>query len=173
MAGIPLSALRRALAEAVAQGGIAHEMGAGLTRSGAALGAPLGAIAQYTNDPDADNLAPGILSGAALGAAGGRGLRVALSAGAGASGLSRGLREALAEAAAERGVGRAALRDSEHADDAMRFHGMGDDSQFYDEAAQTGTPVSELRSRGSFEGFGERFQPQRRGQPDVRQRLEP
>ena len=133
MAGIPMSALRRALSEMAAQGGLVNEMGAGLTRSGAAIGAPIGAIAQYANDPSEDNLAPGLLGGALMGAAGGRGLRTLMAAGAGAQGFTGGLRQALAEAASERGIGRAASREASHVDDAARFHGAGmEDDAFPD-----------------------------------------
>lgn len=176
MAGIPLSALRRALAE-MSEGagmGVRQAYGGRQIDTGIAYGGLPGAIgggalgAQVDDDnPMTNHTGAGMVLGAVGGSmlgggAGGLAKLISMGArgaGGGAAGLSRGLREALAEAAAERGVGRAALRDSEHADDAMRFHGMGDDSELYDEAARTGTPVSELRSRGSFEGFGERFQP--------------
>lgn len=150
MAGIPLSALRRALASLAGDRGVDSALAAPIP--GAIAGGAFGATtATFDGEANDAELGRNGLIGAGIGAGLG-------AVGAGSI-ISRKLRQALAEAAAERGVGRAAVRNAEHADDAMRFHGMSDDSQFYDEAAQTGTPVSELRSRGSFEGFGERFQP--------------
>ena len=133
MAGIPMSALRRALAEmserAPSMGLGSHvygaiESGARGSAVGATLGAGGGLLA---NMPDVDSgettsqYGERLLSGIGTGAAIGAGLGPATLAIAGGRGLRWGLREALAEAAAERGIGRAAAREMSHVDDAARF----------------------------------------------------
>lgn len=114
MAGIPLSALRRALASLSGNRAVDSALAAPIpgAMAGAAFGA--GSAALDGDVSDAEMGRNGLI-GAGIGAGLG-----ALGAG---SVISRKLREALAEAAAERGMGRAAMREVEHADDAMRFHG--------------------------------------------------
>lgn len=126
---IPMSALRRALAEMADMSGSASlrrsipaalNNTVGASVGGASLGAAGGLLA---NMPDEDSgetldqygnrLMRGIGTGAAIGA----GLGVGSVGFAGA----RGLRQALAEAASERGIGRAAAREASHVDDAARF----------------------------------------------------
>lgn len=132
MAGIPMSALRRALAE------MAEGAGAGVSQAyrgehimgGTALGAfgggAAGGVADEMTPGEETAYGPaGVFTGAALGALGGggaKGLRMIYRGiEEGARGGQRGLREALAEAAAERGIGRAAAREASHVDDAARF----------------------------------------------------
>lgn len=126
---IPMSALRRALAEMADMSGSASlrrsipaalNNTVGASVGGASLGAAGGLLA---NMPDEDSgetldqygnrLMRGIGTGAAIGA----------GLGAGSVGFAgaRGLRQALAEAASERGIGRAAAREASHVDDAARF----------------------------------------------------
>lgn len=126
---IPMSALRRALAEMADMSGSAslrrsipaalnNTVGASL--GGASLGAAGGLLANMPDDELGETtseygnrLMRGIGTGAAIGAGLGAG-------GVGIAG-ARGLRAALAEAAAERGIGRAAAREASHVDDAARF----------------------------------------------------
>lgn len=135
---IPMSALRRALAE-MAEGagaGVQRAYGGSHIDSGIAMGGLPGAIAggaagaQYDDgNPLTNETGAGVIGGALGGAmlgggAGGMAKLVRMGmrgAGGGMSGFSGGLREALAEAAAERGIGRAAAREASHVDDAARF----------------------------------------------------
>lgn len=133
MAGIPMSALRRALAEmadASATTSFRRSIPAAMNSTartslgGATLGAGGGLLANMPSDDESETLDEygnrlmrGIGTGAAIGAglgAGGVGL-------VGVRGFRSGLRQALAEAAAERGIGRAAVREASHVDDAARF----------------------------------------------------
>lgn len=135
---IPMSALRRALAE-MAEGagaGVQRAYGGSHIDSGIAMGGLPGAIAggaagaQYDDgNPLTNETGAGVIGGALGGAmlgggAGGMAKLVRMGmrgAGGGMSGFSGGLREALAEAASERGIGRAAAREASHVDDAARF----------------------------------------------------
>jgi len=135
---IPMSALRRALAE-MAEGagaGVQRAYGGSHIDSGIAMGGLPGAIAggaagaQYDDgNPLTNETGAGVIGGALGGAmlgggAGGMAKLVRMGmrgAGGGMNGFSGGLREALAEAAAERGIGRAASREASHMDDAERF----------------------------------------------------
>lgn len=132
MAGIPISALRRALAEMADMSGsasfrrsIPEAMNNTVRASlgGASLGAGGGLLANMPDEESGETLdqyGGRLMRGIGTGAAIGAGL------GAGAIGVAgaRGLRAALAEAAAERGLGRAASREASHMDDAARFHGV-------------------------------------------------
>lgn len=132
MAGIPLSALRRALAEMAE--GAGHGVNQAYRGDHIMGGMSMGALGGGTAGGIADEMTPGeetaygpagVFTGAALGAAGGGGAKALrmLYRGAeeGMRGGQRGLRQALADAAAERGIGRAASREMSHVDDAARF----------------------------------------------------
>lgn len=129
---IPLSALRRALAE------MAEGAGSGVRQAyrgdhimggmsvGALGGGAAGGVADEMTPGEETAYGPaGVFTGAALGALGGGGAKTLrmLYRGAeeGMRGGQRGLREALADAAAERGIGRTAAREASHMDDATRF----------------------------------------------------
>ena len=107
MAGIPMSALRRALAEMAESKAPAAFIPGGI--AGGAIGTGYGALSGH----DDEQIGQDAMMGAGIGA--GLGL-----AGAG-SVFSGKLRQALAESAAERGIGRAAAREASHVDDAARF----------------------------------------------------
>jgi len=131
MAGIPLSALRRALAEISETSArrpmrelIPEALGSTVKTSigTGAYGAGAGALMSMPEEGEdlygySDRLLGNIGRGAAIGA----GLGVGAAGVAGARGLRWGLREALAEQAASRGMGRRALREAADAGDAEAF----------------------------------------------------
>ena len=109
---IPMSALRRALAEVARDPRVERTLAAPMPGAiaGGGFGGAIGALNGHTEDGE---LGQDILTGAGIGA----GLGVA---GAGSM-IRTSLREALAASAAERGIGRAAAREASHVDDAARF----------------------------------------------------
>lgn len=133
MAGIPLSALRRALAEMADMSAsapmrrsapAAFENLVGGSVGMAPIGAGVGLLANMpdeTRGESLDQYGNRLMGGIATGA----GIGGALGAGAvllgGARGLRMGLREALAEQAATRGMGRRAVRETADGEDAARF----------------------------------------------------
>lgn len=134
MAGIPMSALRRALA-LIAEGadrsvfranGVPH-IDRGIAYGGLP-GAVVGGIEGARLDTD-DSYPNGAGAGMVLGAFGGAMLgggvgglaKLAHMGAAGAGGGFRGLRQALAERAAEQGMGRRAVREVADAEDAATF----------------------------------------------------
>lgn len=124
---IPTGALRRALAE-MAQGADYAANAPHILR-GMYVGAPVGAVAggiagAMDDDINTDALS-GAVGGMALGAGAGGIAKLAHMGVGGAGGFARSLREALAARAAERGMGRAAMRAVDDADDAARFEGAG------------------------------------------------
>lgn len=136
---IPLSALRRALAE-MAEGasfGARQAYGGPHIDQGMALGGIPGAIgggaigASVDNDDTYRTNGPGagmvLGAGAGMLLGGGAGGMAKLAqmavrgVGGGGEGFTRGLREALAEQAASRGMGRRAVREAADAEDGARF----------------------------------------------------
>lgn len=131
MAGIPLSALRRALAEISETSSrrplrelVPEALGSATKASigGGAYGAGAGALVSMPEEGEdlygyGDRLMGNIGRGAAIGA----GLGLGAAGVAGARGLRWGLREALAEQAASRGIGRRAVREAADAGDAAAF----------------------------------------------------
>lgn len=134
---IPMSALRRALAEMTSEAGYGlrnayrgdHVMG-GMTLGGFTGGVTGGVADEMTPGEETSYGPAGFMAGAALGAAGGGGAKLAHmvvnAARGGERGFSRGLREALAEQAASRGMGRRAAREAADGEDAMRFFDASD-----------------------------------------------
>lgn len=129
---IPMSALRRALAEMTSEAGYGlrnayrgdHVMG-GMTLGALGGGVSGGVADEMTPGENTAYWPAGLVAGAALGATGGGGAKLAHmvvnAAREGGAGFSRGLREALAEQAASRGVGRRAVREAADAGDAAAF----------------------------------------------------
>jgi len=148
---IPLSALRRALAEMASEAGYGlrgayrgdHVMG-GMTIGGFGGGLTGGVADEMTPGEETAYGPAGFVTGAALGAAGGGGAKLAHmvinAAREGGRGFSGGLREALAEQAASRGMGRRAVREAADAEDAAAFGAA---------SARRETPlVEEMRAAG-------------------------
>lgn len=137
---IPLSALRRALAEFSRDGTRGAQLGF-------ALGAGPDAIMDLTDGDGEYNPGRTIdrgIQGALLGAGGGAGLGMAIRGGVNLAGFGtdgmRSLREVLAEQAAARGSGRRAVREAADVEDAATFSAA---------SARRDVPlVEEMRSAG-------------------------
>ncbi len=179
---IPMSALRRALAEMADMSGSASlrrsipealNNTARASIGGASLGAGGGLLANMpdegsgeTLDQYGNRLMRGIGTGAAIGA----------GLGAGAVGFAgaRGLRAALAEAAAERGIGRAAAREASHADDAARFGeasrgpiGGAQSAEYHQSAEYIAKQIRELSRSGTQGTADEMVEHLRLQNPDL------
>jgi len=143
---LPLSALRRALAETMRSPKVGRALTAPMP--GAMAGGAFGAAASAF-DGDTSDAGDYALTGAGIGAGLG-------ALGAGAM-FRQTLREALAEQAASRGVGRRAAREAAHAGDAAAFsrasEGAMGGPQSAEEVAQQIRELSDRAPPGTTEAL--------------------